>query len=156
MMNAASRADINGTLSTWEGTGWLCATVRLYFINKLRVAFNNFVMTAEFKANFQRFSSLFIDFFMTITVCTRKLMIYLYSGTLWRMLNCEVELSYSLFLEEPVQISGAQSAYFPKHQDCLTTKSSIQLQNNTLQNFIKELKDKGVQGEAQYACLVCG
>ncbi|XP_039995165.1 uncharacterized protein si:ch1073-126c3.2 [Xiphias gladius] len=54
------------------------------------------------------------------------------------------------------QISGAKSAYFPKDQDCLKTKSSSQLQNSTIEDFITELKNQGIQGEPQYACLTCG
>ncbi|KAE8281080.1 hypothetical protein D5F01_LYC21663 [Larimichthys crocea] len=55
-----------------------------------------------------------------------------------------------------VQISGAKSAYFPKDQDCRKTKSISQLQNNTLEIFISEVKNKGIPGAAQHACLVCG
>ncbi|XP_073337693.1 uncharacterized protein [Pagrus major] len=58
--------------------------------------------------------------------------------------------------EAPFQVSGAKTAYFPKDQDCLTTKSSSQLQDGIIQGFAAELKNEGVQGAAQYACLVCG
>ncbi|XP_034465194.1 uncharacterized protein si:ch1073-126c3.2 isoform X1 [Hippoglossus hippoglossus] len=52
------------------------------------------------------------------------------------------------------QISGAQSAYFPKDRDCLTTKS--QLQNSFIQSAVAELQSKGIEGDAHEACLVCG
>ncbi|XP_030604328.1 uncharacterized protein LOC115793458 [Archocentrus centrarchus] len=55
-----------------------------------------------------------------------------------------------------VQVSGATTAYFPKDRDCLTTKSSLQLQNHTLETFTAELKNQGIQGEAGHDCLVCG
>ncbi|XP_044069703.1 uncharacterized protein si:ch1073-126c3.2 isoform X2 [Siniperca chuatsi] len=55
-----------------------------------------------------------------------------------------------------IQVSGAQTAYFPKDQDCLTTMSSSQLQNRTIEDFHTELKNQGIQGEPQDACLVCG
>ncbi|KAG8000279.1 hypothetical protein GBF38_002508, partial [Nibea albiflora] len=58
--------------------------------------------------------------------------------------------------KESVQVAGAKSAYFPKDQDCRTTKTSSQLQNSTLEVFINELKTNGVTGVAQYVCLVCG
>ncbi|KAK9541247.1 hypothetical protein VZT92_001306 [Zoarces viviparus] len=58
--------------------------------------------------------------------------------------------------EASIQVSGAKSAYFPKDQDCLTTKSSIQLQSGVIEEFTAELKAEGVQGEPQSACLVCG
>ncbi|XP_038581949.1 uncharacterized protein LOC119908307 isoform X1 [Micropterus salmoides] len=58
--------------------------------------------------------------------------------------------------KESIQVSGAQTAYFPKDQDCLTTKSSSQLQNSTMEVFTNELKNQGIQGEPEYACLVCG
>ncbi|XP_040906129.1 uncharacterized protein si:ch1073-126c3.2 isoform X2 [Toxotes jaculatrix] len=54
------------------------------------------------------------------------------------------------------QIAGAKSAYFPRDQDCLVTKSSSQLQNSTIEGFITELRNQGILGEPQYACLVCG
>uniref|UniRef100_A0A8C4EJF7 Si:ch1073-126c3.2 n=1 Tax=Dicentrarchus labrax TaxID=13489 RepID=A0A8C4EJF7_DICLA len=56
--------------------------------------------------------------------------------------------------EASIQVSGAKTAYFP--QDCLTTKSSSQLQGTIIEVFTTELKNQGVQGEPQYACLVCG
>ncbi|XP_070771565.1 uncharacterized protein [Enoplosus armatus] len=55
-----------------------------------------------------------------------------------------------------IQVSGAPTAYFPKDQDCLTTMSNSQLQNSTVEGFISELKNQGIQGEPQSACLVCG
>ncbi|XP_071783628.1 uncharacterized protein LOC139933446 [Centroberyx gerrardi] len=58
--------------------------------------------------------------------------------------------------ESHVQISGAQTAYFPKDQDCLRTKSSSDLHNSTIHNFITELKDQGIDGNPEYICLVCG
>ncbi|XP_069565383.1 uncharacterized protein [Brachyistius frenatus] len=58
--------------------------------------------------------------------------------------------------EAAIQVSGAKTAYFPKYQDCLTTKSSSRLENDVMDGFIAELKSRGVQGEPQSACLVCG
>uniref|UniRef100_A0A671X673 Si:ch1073-126c3.2 n=1 Tax=Sparus aurata TaxID=8175 RepID=A0A671X673_SPAAU len=54
------------------------------------------------------------------------------------------------------QVSGAKTAYFTKDQDCLTTKSSSRLQDAVVEGFKAELEKEGVQGEARYACLVCG
>ncbi|XP_053292404.1 uncharacterized protein si:ch1073-126c3.2 [Pleuronectes platessa] len=53
-----------------------------------------------------------------------------------------------------IQISGNQTAYFPKDQDCLKTKS--QLQDSLIQSTVAELKAKNIEGEPQNACLVCG
>ncbi|XP_022603906.1 uncharacterized protein LOC111223887 [Seriola dumerili] len=58
--------------------------------------------------------------------------------------------------EATIRISGAKSAYFPKHQDCLTTKSNSQLQQSIIETFTTELKSKGIQGESRHGCLVCG
>ncbi|XP_018516337.1 uncharacterized protein si:ch1073-126c3.2 isoform X2 [Lates calcarifer] len=58
--------------------------------------------------------------------------------------------------EASSQISGAKSAYFPKDQDCLTTKSNSDLQNSTLEILTRELQSQGIQGDPQYHCLVCG
>ncbi|GAA6231961.1 uncharacterized protein LOC108872912 isoform X2 [Lates japonicus] len=58
--------------------------------------------------------------------------------------------------EASSQISGAKSAYFPKDQDCLTTKSNNDLQNSTLEILTTELRSQGIQGDPQYHCLVCG
>nr|XP_033496553.1 uncharacterized protein si:ch1073-126c3.2 [Epinephelus lanceolatus] len=55
-----------------------------------------------------------------------------------------------------LQISGASTAYFPKDQDCLTTKSNSQLQSSIIDVFITELKGQGIQADSQSACLVCG
>uniref|UniRef100_A0A3Q3JDU8 Uncharacterized protein n=1 Tax=Monopterus albus TaxID=43700 RepID=A0A3Q3JDU8_MONAL len=55
--------------------------------------------------------------------------------------------------EDSIQIAGAKSAYFPEGQDCLTTKSSSQLQNSTIWNFTTELKNQGIQ--VQYSCKTC-
>ncbi|KAM3606701.1 uncharacterized protein V6R79_021643 [Siganus canaliculatus] len=55
-----------------------------------------------------------------------------------------------------VQISGADSAYFPKGQDCLAHKSDNQLQAAVIRNFTTELKNAGVKEEIRDACLVCG
>ncbi|KAM4607122.1 uncharacterized protein ACJ7VT_015404 [Polymixia lowei] len=54
------------------------------------------------------------------------------------------------------QVSGAETAYFPKDQDCLVTKSSSQLQKNVIDKLIDELREHDVNGEPSYACLVCG
>ncbi|KAL3971713.1 zona pellucida sperm-binding protein 1 [Sarotherodon galilaeus] len=59
-------------------------------------------------------------------------------------------------IEASIQVSGATTAYFPKDQDCITTKSNIQMQNRTLEDFSAELKGKGIQGALKYVCLVCG
>ncbi|XP_029305044.1 uncharacterized protein LOC115019694 [Cottoperca gobio] len=58
--------------------------------------------------------------------------------------------------ESRIQVSGAKTAYFPKDQDCLTTKGSSQLQSSVSEELSTELQLQGVQGEPQYACLVCG
>ncbi|XP_056250729.1 uncharacterized protein si:ch1073-126c3.2 [Seriola aureovittata] len=58
--------------------------------------------------------------------------------------------------ETPIRISGAKTAYFPKHQDCLTTKSNSELQRSIIETFTAELKSEGIQGESQHGCLVCG
>ncbi|XP_059214790.1 uncharacterized protein si:ch1073-126c3.2 [Centropristis striata] len=56
----------------------------------------------------------------------------------------------------PFQVAGVKTAYFPKDQDCLTTKSNIQLYNSTIADLTTELQNEGIQGELQYDCLVCG
>ncbi|XP_040034806.2 uncharacterized protein LOC120820750 [Gasterosteus aculeatus] len=59
--------------------------------------------------------------------------------------------------ESPIQVSGAKTAYFPKDQDCLTTKSSSSLLSSVVGNLTSELRGRGVVGgEAEHACLVCG
>ncbi|XP_026165633.1 uncharacterized protein LOC113132044 [Mastacembelus armatus] len=58
--------------------------------------------------------------------------------------------------EASIQVSGAKSAYFPKDQDCLTTKSSSQLQNSIIEDFTAELKNQGIEAQSQFVCLVCG
>lgn len=68
----------------------------------------------------------------------------------------KLNVPHSPFLEASFQLSGAKTAYFPRDQDCLTTKSSSRLQDGVIEGFKAELKNEGVQGEAQYACLVCG
>ncbi|XP_029134163.1 uncharacterized protein si:ch1073-126c3.2 [Labrus bergylta] len=55
-----------------------------------------------------------------------------------------------------IQVSGAATAYFPKDQNCLTTKSSSLLKTSTIQLFTSELESEGIQGEPQNGCLVCG
>nr|XP_046207885.1 uncharacterized protein si:ch1073-126c3.2 [Oncorhynchus gorbuscha] len=51
-------------------------------------------------------------------------------------------------------IAGAKTAYFPKNQDCLTTKSNSDLEAQLIQQFKSELKD--IEGETEYDCLLCG
>ncbi|XP_076599934.1 uncharacterized protein LOC143328603 isoform X2 [Chaetodon auriga] len=58
--------------------------------------------------------------------------------------------------EASIQVSGAKTAYFPQNQDCLRTKSSSQQQNSIIEDFKAELKNQGLQGEPQHACLLCG
>ncbi|XP_042290252.1 uncharacterized protein si:ch1073-126c3.2 [Thunnus maccoyii] len=58
--------------------------------------------------------------------------------------------------EASIQVSGAKTAYFPKDQDCLTTKKNSQLQDSIMEDLTTELKSQGIQGEQQFACLVCG
>ncbi|XP_032398063.1 uncharacterized protein si:ch1073-126c3.2 [Etheostoma spectabile] len=58
--------------------------------------------------------------------------------------------------EAKVQVSGAKTAYFPKDQSCLTTKSNRTLQRRLLEDLTTELKNLGIQGEPQNPCLVCG
>ncbi|XP_038159069.1 uncharacterized protein si:ch1073-126c3.2 [Cyprinodon tularosa] len=53
-----------------------------------------------------------------------------------------------------LQISSRPSAYFTK--DCLTTKSSSEQWNTTMEVLLKELKDEGVTGNPTYHCLLCG
>ncbi|XP_060896339.1 uncharacterized protein si:ch1073-126c3.2 [Labrus mixtus] len=55
-----------------------------------------------------------------------------------------------------IQVSGAATAYFPKYQDCLTTKSSSLLKTSTIQLFTSELESGGIQGAPQNGCLICG
>ncbi|XP_030626879.1 uncharacterized protein si:ch1073-126c3.2 [Chanos chanos] len=55
-----------------------------------------------------------------------------------------------------VQISGAASAYFPKDQDCLRTKSDIQLETQVIETFLQELRESGMTGPYSHACLICG
>ncbi|XP_019946445.2 uncharacterized protein [Paralichthys olivaceus] len=52
------------------------------------------------------------------------------------------------------QISGAQSAYFPEDRDCLMTKS--QMQDSVIATAVAELRSKGIQGDPENACFVCG
>ncbi|XP_074503416.1 uncharacterized protein LOC141774562 [Sebastes fasciatus] len=58
--------------------------------------------------------------------------------------------------KESFPVAGINTAYFPKDQNCLTTKSSAQLQSSVINVFTAELKLAGVQGDPEYACLVCG
>ncbi|XP_067465309.1 uncharacterized protein si:ch1073-126c3.2 [Thunnus thynnus] len=58
--------------------------------------------------------------------------------------------------EASIQVSGAKTAYFPKDQDCLTTKKSSHLQDSIMGDLTTELNSQGIQGELQFACLVCG
>ncbi|KAM9727508.1 uncharacterized protein ACNS7B_018027 [Menidia menidia] len=51
--------------------------------------------------------------------------------------------------EAAVQVSGSSSAYFPKDQDCLTTKSSRQLTAVALKTLATEIRAEGVQGGGQ-------
>ncbi|XP_014062442.1 uncharacterized protein si:ch1073-126c3.2 [Salmo salar] len=51
-------------------------------------------------------------------------------------------------------IAGATTAYFPKDQDCLTTKSNSDLEAKILNEFYNELKN--IEGQKENACLVCG
>ncbi|XP_034041059.1 uncharacterized protein si:ch1073-126c3.2 [Thalassophryne amazonica] len=58
--------------------------------------------------------------------------------------------------ESSIQISGAKTAYFPKDQDCLVTKANKSLRNSVMDVFASELKNKGVVGDPQHACFICG
>ncbi|XP_041644820.1 uncharacterized protein si:ch1073-126c3.2 [Cheilinus undulatus] len=58
--------------------------------------------------------------------------------------------------ESPFQISGVPSAYFPRDQDCLTTKGNIKRQKSIIQQFTTELISQGIDGTPQFECLVCG
>lgn len=74
-------------------------------------------------------------------------------------MQCQVvklNFSHFSFSEASVQISGVNTAYFPKDQDCLTTRSSGELLDSVKKAFDQELKAQGVKGALQYACLVCG
>ncbi|XP_036431018.1 uncharacterized protein si:ch1073-126c3.2 [Colossoma macropomum] len=55
-----------------------------------------------------------------------------------------------------IQISGAPSAYFPKDQDCLKTKSDQALEKKVIETFQKELRDNNIQGHFTHSCLLCG
>lgn len=61
-----------------------------------------------------------------------------------------------LFPEALFPISGVTTAYFPKNQDCVTTKSNSDQQRHVLDTFIRELRNQDVDAEPQHACLVCG
>lgn len=56
--------------------------------------------------------------------------------------------------ESSRSIAGAKTAYFPKNQDCLTTKSNNDLEAQLIQQFKRELKD--IEGETENDCLLCG
>ncbi|KAM4599181.1 uncharacterized protein V3H82_002562 [Fundulus diaphanus] len=56
--------------------------------------------------------------------------------------------------EAAVKVSGSTSAYFTK--DCLTTKSSSEQWNATMEVFTQELKDAGIAGNPKHLCLACG
>ncbi|XP_068423245.1 uncharacterized protein si:ch1073-126c3.2 [Clinocottus analis] len=58
--------------------------------------------------------------------------------------------------ESQIQLSGAKSAYFPKDQDCLTTKTSARLQERFISDLTADLRSAGLAGDAHSACLVCG
>ncbi|KAL7889297.1 hypothetical protein AOLI_G00015550 [Acnodon oligacanthus] len=55
-----------------------------------------------------------------------------------------------------IQVSGAPSAYFPKDQDCLKTKSDKALEKVVIETFEKELRDNNIQGQFAHSCLICG
>ncbi|KAJ8248219.1 hypothetical protein GJAV_G00239700 [Gymnothorax javanicus] len=55
-----------------------------------------------------------------------------------------------------IQISGAKTAYFPKGQDCMTTKSQSDLEKKVIQTFVSELEAAGIKGPVTYECLICG
>ena len=115
-------------------------------------------------------SSLFADFWSQSSNCFTQstkiqppsnalmILVILYS---WLSLKgFDVELwgwtwrTFPPSLAASSQISGAQSAYFPKDQDCLRTKS--QLQDSYIRMAVAELRSRGVDGHRHDACLVCG
>ncbi|XP_066536153.1 uncharacterized protein si:ch1073-126c3.2 [Hoplias malabaricus] len=55
-----------------------------------------------------------------------------------------------------IQVAGAPSAYFPKDQDCLTTKSAHTLQQKVIDTFIEELKVDNISGNITFTCFLCG
>ncbi|XP_037128099.1 uncharacterized protein si:ch1073-126c3.2 isoform X2 [Syngnathus acus] len=58
--------------------------------------------------------------------------------------------------EATLQVAGAKTAYFPKDEDCLTTKGQEKESDIVLQ-FEEELKNHdGVDGAVESACLLCG
>ncbi|KAF7658013.1 hypothetical protein LDENG_00018970 [Lucifuga dentata] len=59
-------------------------------------------------------------------------------------------------ISSPIQVSGVKTSYFPQDQDCLRTKTSSQLENHVIDTFKAELKNQGVLGKPNYACLTCG
>lgn len=79
-------------------------------------------------------------------------MVMVRAGVTFNLQRLPVPLS----LEESIQVSGAPSAYFPKDQDCQTTKSNTQLQENIIEIFTMELKNQSIQEQPQQTCLVCG
>ncbi|XP_061601514.1 uncharacterized protein si:ch1073-126c3.2 [Cololabis saira] len=58
--------------------------------------------------------------------------------------------------EAHISVAGASTAYFPKGQDCLKTKSNSLMRESILETFATDLKNQGVVGELQHRCLVCG
>ncbi|XP_061913770.1 uncharacterized protein LOC133656924 [Entelurus aequoreus] len=58
--------------------------------------------------------------------------------------------------EASIQVAGANTAYFPKDQDCLTTKTSNHSRSDIIQDFTEELRNLDLEGDAQSVCLVCG
>ncbi|KAG9344380.1 hypothetical protein JZ751_011049 [Albula glossodonta] len=66
---------------------------------------------------------------------------------------CTAESSYSWTTQ---YIAGADTAYFPKDQDCFQTKSQSELERKVIQDFVSELQNKGITGKPEYQCLICG
>ncbi|XP_056148175.1 uncharacterized protein si:ch1073-126c3.2 [Lampris incognitus] len=58
--------------------------------------------------------------------------------------------------ESSVQISGAETSYFPEGLDCMKTKSIGNLREMIINKFLDELKAESIDGEPEYTCLVCG
>lgn len=135
LKNAVRGQDISGRRSSSGETTWLCATVRRLLLSVSMYLINNDSLKIQPSS---RGGS---------HVCTEA---FMQDGQV-------VWMNLTFFLSSPEatsQVSGSESAYFPKDQDCLTTQS--QLRDSFLQRLNAELQVQGVQGQPKNACLVCG
>ncbi|XP_054655701.1 uncharacterized protein si:ch1073-126c3.2 [Dunckerocampus dactyliophorus] len=58
--------------------------------------------------------------------------------------------------EASIQVAGGKTAYFPKDNSCLATKTSDHKHSDIIQDFTEELKGLHLEADAQSLCLVCG